>query len=141
MLPDFARMLKPNMKSVLILWDRIGNGGLLEEDVERMTQKLEAQGVTVRSLPVKTRSDVLTLSAAVINEVDTIIIPEGSILVTESIEGLIKLCNQHHVTLIANDLDAVNQGAAIAWGPSLRAVAVASFDFIRKILVDGVSPD
>lgn len=139
LIPDIAVHIKPSMKRVLIPWCIGDNGGVIEEDVRHLRSKLESRGIQVQETVVNGPSDTLEKVRPFIAEVDTLIIPVGSV-VSQVTEGLSRLCDRYNVTLMGTVLSSIHQGAAVAWGLYCQKLGQACVPLVYKILFEKKNP-
>ena len=72
-------------------------------------------------------------------DIDTIMCLEGD-FIADAEAALIKLCEQHGVTLYAKDLSSVKNGAAIGFGTFPEIIGHKTFEYTEQILVGKTSP-
>jgi len=129
--------LKPTTKHVLLVYDVTQGGGLAGER-DALAQALEQRGVNLKTLEVATPAEVYAKTAAMIAGCDVVLILKDHTTVS-AVDALIKLCNQHGVTLMTSDLDSGAKGAALSFGLEEAAFGERGAAVARTILEDGVA--
>lgn len=133
------KILKPYAKHVLLPYSPLSSGGEVEQHVFNAKEVLENQGTKVTLIPVDELSEVLPKIRGLISSADTVMYLPGC-LVEEAAEGLIKLCNQHGVSLFANQPQTVKQGAAFGYGTDTSILGAKACEIARSILIEGKDP-
>lgn len=129
--------IKPTVEQVLIVYDHMQGGGMEEERLE-LQAELMHYGIKVKALEVQSSAEVYAKTASQIAGCDVVIILKDHTTVS-AVDGLIKLCNQQGVTLMASDLDSGIKGAALSYGVEESAFGEQAAVAARKILEDGIA--
>lgn len=111
---DLLHFLKPSIKNVLLVYDPSQDIGF-EADKQEITKILAAKNIALRSIEVFQTNEVYNRAINAITGADAVLVLKDNTVVC-AIDGLIKLCNQHHIPLMATDLDSVDKGAALGFG-------------------------
>jgi putative ABC transport system substrate-binding protein len=131
--------VKNDVKNALIVYDPSAFGGHIVNFAKEVEQILSKKKIRVKFLEVFDSADIQQRVPQFIGDADALItLRDGTTLV--AIESLVKMCNQHHVTLIASDLDSVHRGAAIGFGFKEFDTGVLGAKRARPILVEGKKP-
>lgn len=140
MLPlRLLQAIKPQLRSILLPYHAYSAGGTSELMAAQIKRYFGPRGVSVTLLPVEVVGDVIMRIRPLLVEHDTMMYLEGD-LVGEAHVGLIKLCSRYGVTLFALDLEAVSQGAALAYGVEPRLTGREAVRHVEQILVQGTHP-
>ena len=129
--------IKPTVHQVLLVYDATQGVGL---DVEQqaLAVALQQRGIALKTLEVSMPAEVYSKTAAVIGGCDVVMIFKDHTTVSAA-DGLIKLCNQHGVTLMTSDLDSGVKGAALSFGVEEAAFGECGARIARQVLEDGIA--
>jgi putative ABC transport system substrate-binding protein len=134
---DLLSYLKPQTKHVLILYNATTN--FFETDVEKMINKLQERNILSTKLPIYNTKEIMQKASSQIQDVDAIITVRDNVILG-ALEGLIKLCNNHGITLYTSELESVEKGAAIGFGQNEYKTGVECAQKALQILRDGTNP-
>jgi len=96
--------------------------------------------ITVEEATVSTGADVPSAAEALVAaDVDAIWIPTDNTVVA-GIEGLVTVCEEYDVPVIASDVDTVVRGAIASWGMQYYTVGYLSGEMAAEILLEGTDP-
>lgn len=130
--------LKPNVKNILLVYNPAQGSGL-----ERQKQEYEkictGAGITLRTLEVLNLNEVYGKLSSSIASNDVVLVLKDNTVVP-AMDGVIKLCSLHHVTLMTSDLDSGDKGAALSFGVYEEQFGVQGARLALKILEEGASP-
>lgn len=106
------QFLKPAMRSILLVYNP--NPGLdsYKKEIESICKK---RGIIFKSLEIFTIADLAQKVSSCIGNCDTVLVLKDN-LVVSGIESLVNVCNKHHKTLYASDLNSGDKGAALSYG-------------------------
>lgn len=129
---------KPEIKTVVLIYNPSQGRGLEKDKIE--LEKIFSDK-NIRLVPVEVYSvgEIYGKLSAFINDADLVFILKDNTVVS-GIDAVIKLCNQHHVTLMSTDLDSGKKGAALSFGVYESAFGVQSALLAIKILENGMNP-
>lgn len=120
---DYARaatvlkMIRPNIKTVLIPYDPAFKHPGFDDERKRLAHHLEGSGVQVRTLTVDLHGDITEQLRPHLGNIDVIwSLREAAMQINA--RKVAKLCKELEVTFCASDLASVFQGAGIGWGDS-----------------------
>ena len=71
------------------------------------------------------------------SKADAVVILKDNTVVT-GVEALVKLCDSHHIPLMASDLDSPDKGAAFGYGVHERDFGIEGADKALQILEEGI---
>jgi putative ABC transport system substrate-binding protein len=96
--------------------------------------------ITVEEATVSTGADVPAAAEALVAaDVDAIWIPTDNTVVA-GIEGLVTVCEDNDVPVIASDVATVERGAMASWGMEYYTVGYLSGEMAAEILLEGTDP-
>jgi putative ABC transport system substrate-binding protein len=130
--------LKPNIKNILLIYNP-SQGSCLERDKDEIEQLLSQKKVNLISCEIYNTNEIQGKLAGLIQSADVVLILKDNTVVS-GIDGIIKLCNLYHVTLMATDLDSGDKGAALSFGVQESAFGEQAAMLARKILEEGANP-
>jgi len=108
----------------------------------QLTEALDELGlnITVEEATVSTGADVPSAAEALVAaDVDAIWIPTDNTVVA-GIEGLVAVCEDNDIPLVASDVATVERGALASWGMEYYTVGYLSGEMAVDILLDGTDP-
>jgi putative ABC transport system substrate-binding protein len=132
---DLLLTLKPSVKNVLLVYNPGQNSGLGRKK-EEYQKILTERGITLRTVEIFGVNEVYAKLSATIAGADVVLVLKDNTVVP-AIDGVIKLCTMHHVTLLTSDLDSGNSGAALSFGVYEDQFGVQGAHLAMKILEDG----
>lgn len=130
--------LRPDMKRLLLPYCSLMSGQTSERIAEAVKNFFARRGVEVRLMPIDDVADTLDKVHQVIQDFDALAYLEGD-RASDSYVGFVKLCNQYGKTLLPLELEALEEGAALAYGVRPAIAGKAVVDYLEKILLDDVS--
>ncbi len=96
--------------------------------------------ITVEEATVSTGADVPSAAEALVAaDVDAIWIPTDNTVVA-GIEGLVAVCEDNDIPLVASDVATVERGALASWGMEYYTVGYLSGEMAVDILLEGTDP-
>lgn len=140
-LPNFdlhAKMLvavKPEVKNILLVYDPTQGSGL-ETERASLELALNKYGIVLRALPVSTAQEVYAKTASMLGNADMVMILKDHTTVS-AVDGLIKICSQRGIPLMASDLNSGDKGAALSFGIHEGDYGIVGADFASEILEQG----
>lgn len=135
---DLLLTIKPSIKSVLLVYSPGTHSGL-EHRKETYKKLLADRGISLNALEIFNTNEIYGKAAALIAGNDAVLVLKDNTVVA-GIDGLIKLCNMHHVTLMCSDLDSGDKGAALSYGVYEDQFGIQGAHLALKILEEGASP-
>lgn len=133
------KALKPEARHVLLPYCPLASGGDVERQAFYAKSFLENRGTRVTLIPIYKLPEIIPKVKGLIQSADTVMYLPGC-LVDEAAEGLIKLCNQYHVSLFANQPLTVKQGAAFGYGTDSYIIGKEAYTIAKRIVVDKEKP-
>lgn len=129
--------MRPDVKTLAIVYNPSAHG-LQALKVEYVHACHEA-GIGVKFIEIFATNELSQKVPAGINGCDALLIMKD-VIVASGIDLLVKLCNRHHVTLIASDLDSGDKGAAIGFGSFEYSFGSLAARQVREVLEEGKAP-
>ena len=136
---DLLRYLKPDLKSILLPYCSSVMGGRSADAIEQVQSYFKRYNIEVYPLPVESIGNVLKLVAGLISKCDTLMYLEGD-MVGDAHTGLARLCQKHRKTFFPLELEAMEGGAALAYGVWPAFTGKVAAQYVGKILYDKVHP-
>ncbi len=137
-----ARLLlaaKPTVKNILIPYFHAASAGILEGVSIKLKDFFSQQGVFAIPLPLRDINEAKELIAPFMSRVDTIMCLTGD-TIAEANDVLVKLCNQHSVTLFAKDIECVRDGAALGYGVEASLIGRKVMQLADSVLNKKIYP-
>jgi putative ABC transport system substrate-binding protein len=133
------KAIKPNVKNIMLLYNPTQGSGLEKHynTINMLAKKLD---LTVTPELVYATNEIYTKLTARITSVDTVLVLKDHTIVS-GIDGVIKLCNQHQVTLFTTELDSGDKGAALSFGVYEQDFGIQGAVLARKILDEHIKPE
>lgn len=110
---DLTLEYKPDIKTVLLVFNPMEPGLLKDEGEVRGI--LKERGIELITVEVFQTNEFMAKVSPVMHKADAVLVLKDNTVVG-GLESLIKLCNQHHIPLMASDLDSPDRGAAFGYG-------------------------
>lgn len=129
--------LKPNLKSVLLVYDPTNAG--LDRDKIAVENKLAAMGIRLIPIEVFKTNEIKQKVSPFIHEVDVVMTLKDNTVVA-GLETLVKLCHTNQTLLMTSDLDSPLKGAAIGFGVKEYDFGAEAAKKAHFILHDGLPP-
>lgn len=129
--------LKKNVKNILLPYDPAIPE--LQEDMLRIQKLATSFNLSVKPLEIFHSNEIYNKLSASLNGIDTILILKDNTLVS-GIDSVIKLAQQHHITIMTTDLDSPVKGAAIGFGFEEYDAGVESAQKAQAILEEKKKP-
>jgi len=133
------RAVKPNIKTILLVYDPTQSSGGLQLKKEALEKVLTALGIKLLTVEVFHQSDIVPKTRAFIAQADVVMILKDHTVVS-AVDSLIKLCNLHHVTLLTSELDSNAKGAALSFGVEEYEFGRRGAGMAIQILEQGAKP-
>lgn len=111
---DALCTLKKNIKNMLLVYDASQSTGF-EKDIKEITRICHDKNINLKTLEIYQANEVYHKVNSLASGNDVIMVLKDNTVVS-AIDGLVKICNQLGITLLATDLDSIDKGAAIAYG-------------------------
>ena len=127
----FLKSLKPNCKSVLLVFDPSANP-IFEQDCDEIAKACTAFGLKFQALQVYNTNEISQKVPALIDTADTLLILKDHTTVG-ALDNLVKLCNQAKKTLYASDLNSGDKGAALSFGIREEDTGIAAARVAKEI--------
>jgi putative ABC transport system substrate-binding protein len=131
--------IKPNMQHLAIPYWAESDVGELEEDVATIQEFLAPHGIRVTGIPFGRVNEVIPRLSGLTESIDTITYFDYCPS-KDAVSGMVKLCNQHNITLFACNLAGVRKGAAAGYGSDIENLGYESFDRANFILSQAKVP-
>jgi putative ABC transport system substrate-binding protein len=130
--------VKPTTKSILLVYNPAGSPGLerYKNELENLTRK---HHVTFKAVAVYNSNEIMEKTAPQLKDVDTVMILTDHTAVT-GLDALLKLAQQHGITLYASDLNSAERGAALAFGITEFTHGKEAAKQALRILENGIDP-
>ena len=111
---DALLKLKPSIKTVVLVYNPTQGAGL-EKQREQLTQLFAEHQVSLVPCQLFNAQEIPTKVGALISNADAVMILKDNTVVP-AVSLLAKMCNQHHIPLVASDLESGKQGAVLSVG-------------------------
>lgn len=110
---EFTLQYKPGIHTVLLVFNPMEPG--LAKDADEVSSILKKRGIKLMTAEAFQTNELMGKVSPLMDKADAILILKDN-TVAGGLDTLIKLCNQHHIPLIASDLDSPDRGAAFGYG-------------------------
>lgn len=131
--------IKPNAKNIMLLYNPTQGSGL-EKHYHTIDYLAKKMGLAISPEPVYATNEIYAKLTAHVTTVDTVMVLKDHTVVS-GIDGVIKLCNQHHITLFTTELDSGDKGAALSFGVHEQDFGIQGASLARKILEENMKPE
>jgi putative ABC transport system substrate-binding protein len=111
---DLLTTLKPETKNLLLVYSP-SESSSLERDRDAVAQICKQKNINFKTIEVFHANEIYGKVSSGLSGVDVVMVLKDNTVVS-GIDSLIKLCNQHNITLLATDLDSGDKGAALSFG-------------------------
>jgi putative ABC transport system substrate-binding protein len=111
---DMLLLAKPNTKNILLVYDPSCNPAL-EEEKNKLVSSCAKRGITLSSVSIFALKELQQKVPALLGNNDVVMTLTDHTLCS-GMDSLIKICNQHGVTLFTSELDSNDKGAALSYG-------------------------
>lgn len=129
--------LKPSIKSVMLVYNPMEPG--LQKDQKEIERILKENNILLKTVEVFQTNELLPKVSPFISQVDALIILKDNTVVS-GLDVLVKLCDRHHVPLMASDLDSPDRGAAFGFGVFEIDFGIEGARKAYRILAEGETP-
>lgn len=129
--------LKPDAKNILLPYDPAIPE--LQEDMLYLQKLATTFNINIKPLEIFHSNEIYTKLSASLDGIDTILILKDNTLVS-GIDSVIKLANQHHITIMSTDLDSPLKGVVLGFGFEEYDAGLESAKKAQLILEDGKKP-
>lgn len=119
------------IKKPVLVYDPGSNPGF-EADKKEYENLFKKHGITLFSIPVYSIQEVYQKLSGTIASYDLVLTLTDH-TVCAAMDALIKLCNQHGVTLYTSELDSNDKGAVLSYGVKEREYGVAAAGLLQKV--------
>ena len=130
--------LKPNIKRVVIPYSS-ANDLAAEAELERLEGFLRRQNIPFKSVAIGAANEIIAKLSSSIESGD-IIFTLRDATVMGAIAAIVKMACQYGASVFCSDLDAIEQGAVIAFGGRDADSGIGAAEKIREILENGKHP-
>lgn len=134
----FLKTLKPSVKKILLPYNPVQGSGL-ERQRQAYEEICKQQGIALQSVEIYQTNEVYPKVAPLIEGNDAVLVLKDSTVVP-GVDGLIKLCSMHHVTLLTSELESCDKGAAVCFGVREEAFGIQGAVLVRKIIQEHAKP-
>ncbi|MBS0629267.1 MAG: ABC transporter substrate-binding protein [Verrucomicrobia bacterium] len=110
---QFALELKPDIQKVLLVYNPMEPG--LQKDQKKVGTILKEKEIGLTTVEIFQTNEIQSKILPFIGKADAVLILKDNTVVG-GLDVLIKLCNDHHIPLMASDLDSPDRGAAFGYG-------------------------
>lgn len=128
---------KPTLKRLLLVFNPMEPG--LEKDRQEIIRILNKYAISLITVEIFQTNEILTKSAPFMKEADAVLILKDNTVVS-GLDALVKLCNRHHIPLLASDLDSPDRGAALGYGVHEIEFGIEAAKKALLILEEGIFP-
>jgi len=111
---DLLTTLKPAVKNLLLVYSP-SESSSLERDRDTVAAICKTKNITFKTIEVFHANEIYGKVSSGLSGMDVVMVLKDNTVVS-GIDSLIKLCNQHNITLLATDLDSGDKGAAMSFG-------------------------
>lgn len=140
---DFQKQLtyllqyKPEIKNVLLVYNPTEPG--LVKDQREIGAILQAHNLMLTTVEIFHNNELMVKVAPFMECADAVLILKDNTVVS-GLDALVKLCNRHHIPLIASDLDSPDRGAAFGYGVHEIEFGIEAAKIALNILEAHISP-
>lgn len=134
-----ALLALKKVKNPLLVYDP-GSSPAFEDDRKEFEKLFQEHGITLAALPVYSLQEVYQKLAGRIALYDLVLTLTDHTLCS-AMDALVKLCNQHGVTLYTSELDSSEKGAALSYGVQERQYGVKAARLLKKYYQGTTLPD
>lgn len=128
---------KPTIKNILLVYNPTEPG--LQKDQKAIEQILKNQQIYLQTVETFQTNELLAKVSPFISSADALIVLKDNTVIS-GLDVLIKLCNNHHIPLMASDLDSPDRGAAFGYGVYEIDFGIEGAHKALQILEKGVNP-
>lgn len=136
---EYLKLFSKYVKSVFIPYAPFGEEERLPGQVKQISRILESAGLKVTTKETMSTPGNIAAALSIGVEHDAILALEGCRM-TEAISEVSRICFDHDTLLFGEGLEAINKGAACAYGGDLRPIAEALFSQVRQFWEDRKQP-
>lgn len=126
------------VRKPVLVYDPASNPGF-EKDKEEYATIFKTYGITLDSIPVYSMQEVYQKLTGTIASYDLVLTLTDH-TVCSAMDAIIKLCNQHGVTLYTSELDSNDKGAALSYGVQEREYGVRAAELLHELQKTGNLP-
>lgn len=128
---------KPTIKSIVLVYNPAEPG--LQKDQRQLERILKKKKIALQTVEVFQTNELLAKVSPFMPSADALIILKDNTVVS-GLDVLVKLCNSHHIPLMASDLDSPDRGAAFGYGVYEINFGVEGAYKALQILDQGIDP-
>lgn len=136
---ELAALLKhkPAIKHIVLVYNPAEPG--LLKDQKEVESILKKNKITLTTVEVFQTNELLAKVSPFMPQADALLVLKDNTVVS-GLEVLVKLCDRHHVPLMASDLDSPDRGAALGFGVYEIEFGTEGARKALQILVHGDEP-
>lgn len=137
---ELGHLLKyrPELKNLMLVYNPAEPG--LQKDRRQIEKILEERNLTLITVEVFQTNELLAKVTPFMQKVDAMILLKDNTAVL-GVDVLIKLCDRHHIPLMASDLDSPDKGAAFGYGVYEIDFGIEAAKKGLRIIDEGVHPE
>ena len=128
---------KPTIKNVILVYNPAEPG--LQKDQKEVERILKQKNISLQTVEVFQTNELLAKVSPFMPLADALIVFKDNTIVS-GLDVLVKLCNNHHIPLMASDLDSPDRGAAFGYGVYEVNFGIEGAKKALQILVHGIQP-
>lgn len=128
---------KPTIKNMMLVYNPAEPG--LQKDQKEVESILKKRNISLQTVETFQTNEILAKVSPFLSSADALIILKDN-TVASGLDLLVKLCNSHHIPLMASDLDSPDRGAAFGYGVYEVNFGIEGANKALQILVDGTDP-
>lgn len=129
---------KPDIRHVLLILNPMEPG--IAKDGEKVRAILKEKGIELITAEVFQTNEFMAKVSPLIRQANAVLVLKDNTVVS-GLDSIIKLCNQHHIPLMASDLDSPDRGAAFGYGVHEAEFGIEGAKKALYILNDHLSPE
>jgi putative ABC transport system substrate-binding protein len=111
----------------------------LQKDQQQIERILQQKNIHLQTVEAFQTNELLAKVSPFMSTADALIVLKDNTVVS-GLEVLVKLCNQHHIPLMASDLDSPDRGAAFGYGVYEINFGIEGAYKALQILDHGIDP-
>ena len=135
---EVMTLVKPGLKAVGVIFN--AGEANSEFQIAAFRAAAEAQGISVREVPVAKTADIQMAAASLVSDVEAIFLPNDN-LVISSIEAIIKTAGSRSIPVYVSDPESIERGAFAAIAFDQYEIGRATGELLLKVLKTGSATD
>ena len=136
---ELAALLKykPGIKKILLVYNPAEPG--LLKDRQEVEGILKQNSILLDTVEVFQTNELLAKVSPFMPQAEALLVLKDNTVVS-GLDVLVKLCDRHHIPLMASDLDSPDRGAALGFGVYEIEFGIEGARKAQQILIQGIKP-